>query len=237
MNLVRDYAFPVALALLLHVGAAALLFHNWQPNDDATRLFEPRAIAARLVVLQEPTRKQPAPKAEPKPALKSEPSPPPPAPKPAPAKPAQPRIEPDKPDPEAQRRAREERERLERLRELSERSTQLALAGELADLRDAESDTETMTYAAAIRQAIIAAWSRPPSARNDMQARLRVDLVPSGDLLSVTVLESSGNAAFDRSAEAAVRRVERFDVPKDRRLFEENFRRFTLLFKPEDLLR
>ena len=111
------------------------------------------------------------------------------------------------------------------------------LAEEVADLRDMEADAETMTYAAAIRQAIVEAWSRPPSARLGMQARLRVDLIPSGDLLTVTILESSGNPAFDRSAEVAVRKVGRFDVPKETRLFERNFRRFTLLFKPEDLLR
>ena len=51
------------------------------------------------------------------------------------------------------------------------------------------------------------------------------------------ILESSGNAAFDRSAENAVRKVTRFDVPRDNRLFEKHFRSFTLLFKPEDLLR
>ena len=53
----------------------------------------------------------------------------------------------------------------------------------------------------------------------------------------MTILESSGNSAFDRSAEVAVRKVGRFEVPKETRLFEGNFRRFTLLFKPEDLLR
>ena len=53
----------------------------------------------------------------------------------------------------------------------------------------------------------------------------------------MTLLESSGNPAFDRSAEQAVRKVDRFDVPKESRLFEKSFRRFTLLFKPEDLLR
>ena len=182
----------------------------------------------------------PAPRSEPKPPPAPQPAPPPkPKPEPAP-KPVPPVEPPPKPDPEEAHRAEEERERRERrerLRELSKQSTQLALEEELADLRDAESDVETMTYAAAIRQAIIEAWSRPPSARLGMQARLRVDLVPSGDLLAVTLLESSGNAAFDRSAEQAVRKVDRFDVPKESRLFEKSFRRFTLLFKPEDLLR
>lgn len=236
MSTVRDYAFPLALALILHCGIFAVLLQNWQPESDELQLYEPRAIKAKVIVMEKPERKQPAPKAEPPPPPASTPAPPP-KPKPTLPKPTPPVEEPPKPDPETERRAREERERLARLADLSERSTELALEEELADLRDAEADAETMTYAAAIRQAIIEAWSRPPSARNDMQARLRVDLVPSGDLLAVAILESSGNPAFDRSAENAVRKVERFEVPKDNRLFERNFRRFTLLFKPEDLLR
>lgn len=236
MNIVRDYAFPFVLALLLHSGAFALLLQNWQPETDDSRLYEPRAIETKLIVMEKPTP-PPVPKSEPKPAPAPQAAPPPkPKPEPAPT-PVPPVEQPPKPDPEEARRADEERKRQERLQQLSDQSTQLALAEELADLRDAEADAETMTYAAAIRQAIIEAWSRPPSARLGMQARLRVDLVPSGDLLAVTILESSGNAAFDRSAEVAVRKVGRFEVPKESRLFERNFRRFTLLFKPEDLLR
>ena len=239
MAIVRDYAFPFALALLLHCGVLALLFQNWQPETDELRLYEPRAMEARVIVMERPVRSEPAPDAEPKPAPPPQPAPEPaPQPKPEPPpKPVPPPDEPPRPDPEQQRLAQAERERQERLRDLSAQSMQLALAEELADLRDMETDAETMTYAAAIRQAIVEAWSRPPSARLGMQARLRVDLVPSGDLLAVTILESSGNPAFDRSAEVAVRKVARFEVPKERRLFERNFRRFTLLFKPEDLLR
>ena len=236
MNAVRDYAFPAALALILHCGVFALLLQNWQPESDELVLYEPRAMEAVLIVMEEPVRERPVAKTEPPPRPASTPAPKP-RPKPVPAKPKPPVEEPPKPDPEVERRLEEERERLERLAELSKLSTQLALDEELADLRDAEADAATMTYAAAIREAIKRAWSRPPSARLGMQARLRVDLVPSGDLLAVTVIESSGNPAFDRSAEVAVRRVGRFDVPEESRLFERNFRRFTLLFKPEDLLR
>jgi len=236
VSIVRDYAFPLVLALLLHCGIFALLLQNWQPETVDSRLYEPRAIEAKLIVMEKPAP-PPAPKSEPKPAPALQASPPP-KPKPEPAPTPVPSVEqPPKPDPEEARRAEEERERQDRLQQLSDQSTQRALEEELADLRDLEADAETMSYAAEIQRAIIQAWSRPPSARLGMQARLRVDLVPSGDLLSVTLIESSGNPAFDRSAEQAVRKVGRFDVPKESRLFEKKFRRFTLLFKPEDLLR
>ena len=70
-----------------------------------------------------------------------------------------------------------------------------------------------------------------------MQARLQVELVPTGEVVAVMLVESSGSAVFDQSAEAAVRKARRFEVPKENAIFEQYFRRFTLLFKPEDLLR
>jgi len=62
-------------------------------------------------------------------------------------------------------------------------------------------------------------------------------LLPTGDVVSVTITASSGNAAFDRSAEQAVRRAGKFDVPEENAIFERYFRSFYFLFQPEDLLR
>ena len=91
--------------------------------------------------------------------------------------------------------------------------------------------------AATIRATVINRWTRPPSARNGMVAVLSIQLVPTGEVVGVSVLQSSGNDAFDRSAMTAVERSARFpEVAKlDNALFEANFRRFQLIFKPEDL--
>ena len=228
MNVVRDYALPLILAFGLHAGVVGLLMQNWQGRVDSDEEVMPPVVQATVVVRDQP-KAEPAP---PKVEL------PPPQPEVAPPKPpAKPAAEPiPEPDREAERREREQRELERRLKELQEQSTQLALDDELRDLREGVAQEETMSYVAAIYSAIAAQWSRPPSARNDMEARFRVELLPSGDLLSLTLLESSGNAAFDRAAEAAVRKVRRFEVPTGQ-LFEKNFRRFSLKFKPEDLLR
>ena len=102
----------------------------------------------------------------------------------------------------------------------------------------AESDAEqAQSYRGGIYELVRQQWSRPPSARNGMQAKLLVELIPTGDVIAVTVVESSGNAAFDRSAEQAVRSARRFVVPTENALFEQYFRRFYFLFRPEDLLR
>ena len=232
--MLREYAVPLLLALALHAGVGAALLRSWQAEPQETRTVAPRVIQAELLVIEKPVRK-----AKPKPPAKRKPpapqpvaTPPPPKPKPKPP-PAVPR-----PDPDAERRAREEAQR-ERLRQLNEQLTALALQDEAIDA--SEADADTMTFVQAITRAIVDEWAIPPSARNDMQARLQVDLTPSGDLLGVQVLDSSGNGAFDRSTEAAVRKAARtlgrFPVPPDRRLFEAEFRHFTILFKPEDLLR
>ena len=104
------------------------------------------------------------------------------------------------------------------------------------DYRRAVTDDEkSLAYVAQIQRDIIQNWSRPPSARNGMEALLRVFLVPTGEVVNVVVEESSGNDAFDRSAILAVRKIGRFQVPGQSRQFERNFREFTVLFRPEDL--
>lgn len=96
-------------------------------------------------------------------------------------------------------------------------------------------DEKAMAYVAQIKRDIAQNWSRPPSARRDMEALLRVRLVPTGEVVAVSVAKSSGNSAFDRSAVLAVEKADRFQVPDDSRQFERNFREFNVLFRPEDL--
>ena len=104
------------------------------------------------------------------------------------------------------------------------------------DARIAVKDSEkTQVYISQIQRDIVQNWSRPPSARNGMQAQLRVFLVPTGEVVEVILEKKSGNDAFDRSAVLAVTKAERFLVPSDSRQFEKNFREFTILFRPEDL--
>ncbi|MFA7555142.1 MAG: energy transducer TonB [Spongiibacteraceae bacterium] len=125
----------------------------------------------------------------------------------------------------------EEQQRLQQqeMIEAMEKEQQQALA--MNDMEMANS------YIALITEAIQNNWNRPPSARNSMEAELVLQLVPTGEVVSVKISHSSGNAAFDRSAETAVLKAERFpELQKlPARVFEQHFRRLTLKFKPEDL--
>lgn len=134
-----------------------------------------------------------------------------------------------KADADARKRQAEQTEAQKRL--------DAALQKEEQFLSDRSDSANVQSYEALIRQRIVESWSRPPSARNGMQALLEINMVPTGQVVNVRVLKGSGDPAFDRSAEQAVKRVDRFseikDMPND--VFERHFRVFRLLFNPEDL--
>ena len=240
MTAFRYYSFPFLLAVLLHAAALFALSWNFNPSQTQARIVKPPIVRSELIVLEPKSKPKPPPAkpkavAPPKPAPKAPPKPEPKVvekPEPVKEKP----VEPPKKD--------EAAERQRRLDELAAAQFEEALAAEaqaLADAADnaaAEADAAAaQSYRAGIHQAVVAQWSRPPSARREMEALLLVELVPTGEVVAVTVVKSSGNAAFDRSAEAAVRKVRRFEVPEESAQFERYFRKFQLQFKPEDLWR
>ncbi len=233
----RSYAVPFVLALFVHAAVVALLYSNWTPIERSSLLVRPNIVKAELIVMEAPKPKatpKPAPPAPPV-ADVTKPQPPKPAPAPIPPKPA-PKPAP-KPDVAKAAAAKAQADKQKRLDSLADSSFSDALARETESLSDDKNEQAAQTYAQGIYQLIVTNWSRPPSARNGMQTKLMVELVPTGDVVGVMVTSSSGNEAFDRSAEQAVRKVGKFDVPKDPALFEKYFRRFPVLFKPEDLLR
>jgi len=228
----RYYFVPFVLALALHAAAMMALYAGWNPDREESRLIKPRMVHAQLIVLIPPkVRPKPArqPVVEKTPEVKT-----------APVK-AQPEPVEKRPDLDAIRREQERAEREKLLERLAETSFWDTLQEEADDLTASDAaDEEAMiarSYQFGVYKLVVANWSRPPSARNNMEAKMLVELVPTGDVVAVTLLTSSGNEAFDRSAEAAVRKARRFEVPVESKLFERYFRRFTLLFRPEDLLR
>ncbi len=226
---IRYYGLPLLLALVVHVLAAAALYGGWNPSKDV-RLIKPQIVHAQLLVLQPkaPPRRAP-PRVEQAQPVREEVK--------ADPEPTVPVEELPKVDLEAQQRQREREEQQRRLAELARASFAQALEIESTELAEGDDQVVAQSYQLGIYQLVVANWSRPPSARNGMQALLMVELVPTGDVVAVTIVESSGNSAFDRSAEAAVRKSRSFDVPTQADVFERYFRRFSLLFRPEDLLR
>lgn len=125
----------------------------------------------------------------------------------------------------------------QRLQRQSEQELADAIAQENAEQQFLNDTEMANSYIALITDVIQRNWNRPPSARNSMEAELILRMVPTGEVVSVDIVRSSGNAAFDRSAETAVLKAERFPEIQQlpARVFEQYFRRLRLKFKPEDL--
>lgn len=97
-----------------------------------------------------------------------------------------------------------------------------------------ENAAVTNDIAAQIRAKISQVWRYPPSARPDMEVVVRIQLVPTGEVVDVSIITGSGNEALDRSVLSAVNRAQPLPVPKNSRLFEQQFRSFVMAFRPED---
>lgn len=89
------------------------------------------------------------------------------------------------------------------------------------------------TYEQLIGNTVKRIWTLPPNIDSSMQPTVRIQLLPTGELVAATIIQGSGHAALDRSVIQAIERVGRFPVPPDIGVFERNFRRFEMRFEPE----
>ena len=236
---------PALASITLHALLLGFLVFNWagMAQTESVKITPtPKVINPRLVDVSEfQPKPKPKPVAKPKPkqqAAVSRPKPKPPAakPKPAPKVTSKPKAAPKpKPKPKPEPRITEQE-----LAAIARADLARAMAAEEeAQVAEATATAQELaaSYSALIAQTVTNYWCRPPSARNGMEALLQIQLVPTGEVVSVRILQSSGDAAFDRSAENAVQKAGSFpelqNLPP--REFEKTFRRFRLLFTPEDL--
>ncbi|MEH6516031.1 MAG: cell envelope integrity protein TolA [Halioglobus sp.] len=250
--------WPTAATIIMHALMIMALTANWESSEDniiTPTVIPPQIVNATLVSIDEfrpkPKPKPVPPKAKPKPKVdpKIEQRKQAEAKKVKQAAIAKQKAK-DKAVQDAATQAELEKQRAREAaaREADRQRAELAArqqaeqawrrSQEEADRAMAASSAEmSASYAGLIQRTVVNNWSRPPSARNGMEALLSIQLIPTGDIVSVTVLKSSGNGAFDRSAINAVEKAGSFPELKNLpiREFERTFRRFRLLFRPEDL--
>lgn len=239
---------PLLVSIFIHGLLVAFVLIDMPDSEPLVKKVTPSYIKAELVTLEKT-------KPEPKPKPTSTKKTPPAKPKQnsstksaAKEKAKQLQLAQQKEQARKQEQARRERverekaeqERIERerqLREETERELAEAIAAENMQQQSESDQAMAGSYIALISGLITENWSRPPSARNNMEAELILQLVPTGEVVSVTVVKSSGDAAFDESAVRAVKKAERFPelqkVPI--RVFEQYFRQLRIKFRPEDL--
>lgn len=138
------------------------------------------------------------------------------------------------------RRAEAERQRqadIQRQREENERLRRQQEALELQDEIDAEDERlqgirsgAREAYIFAIQQRVERSWVKPASAQPGLECDVRVRQLPGGEVVSVVILSCNGDAAVQRSIEAAVYKASPLPEPSNLNLFERNL---MLVFKPE----
>jgi TonB family protein len=108
------------------------------------------------------------------------------------------------------------------------------LLTEEAEVEVSKEQQEIAIYAQRIISTIEDAWMKPRNIPENLVANLRLKIRPSGRIIGVDLIKSSGNIRFDNSALQAVRRVEAFNffnsIPKT--LFEKEFQVISISFNP-----
>jgi colicin import membrane protein len=128
---------------------------------------------------------------------------------------------------EAEKKAKAEAAR----KAAAEKALAEALAAEEAEGQALADATELQRWVGRITAAIQGGFVYPPGLPPGLKCTLLVRIVPGGDVVAASVIESSGNAVFDRQAETAVRKAAPLPVPAEARLFNE-MRELKLLFDP-----
>jgi colicin import membrane protein len=119
---------------------------------------------------------------------------------------------------------KEEKERQEKIAEKKRQAEQ--------EKRTAYEQSEVAKYKGLIRSQITRNWIFPASYQKGMKCKVLVRLIPSGDVVSVRILQSSGNIAFDRSVEMAVNKASPLPVPKSDSGLFDHFREVEFVFDP-----
>lgn len=97
-------------------------------------------------------------------------------------------------------------------------------------------EKERFKYVQIIARRISENWHRPPSARRNMRTLLKITLTHAGKVQNVQIVDTSGNRAFDLSAEEATLKSE---FPEIQELspseYTKYFREINILFDPQNL--
>jgi colicin import membrane protein len=133
----------------------------------------------------------------------------------------------------ARQKAEAERKRKaeEAARAKAEAEMQAQLAAERAALEEARVQSVLGEYIAYIADKVERNWLRPPGSPAGLKCTVNVRLIPGGDVVSARVVQSSGDAVFDDSAEKAVLKASPLPVPDDPSA-TKHFRNFNFVFKP-----
>lgn len=218
-----------ALAISVHLLLAAFLFYGVRWQTKAANVVEVELVLAApepaVVAPPVPVAVPPAPTVEPPPppkpdiAIKDKEKPKPP-----------PRVEPPRPrvDPFQEQLKRE-------AEQLTQRKQADSAAQEFAQKQAAQASAArnkaTAAYLASIRGKIRGNIVLPPEIKGNPEAEFDIAQLPSGEILTVRLKRSSGNAALDAAIERAILKSSPLPKPQQADLFS---RELGLRYRPLD---
>lgn len=113
-------------------------------------------------------------------------------------------------------------------RRIQEDEKQRAAAALQGQLNKAKNE-----YVPLIKQKVQNNWIKPEGWGKGVKCVVNVRMVPSGEVVSATVIRSCGHALYDRSVVNAVHKASPLPVPEDSTLFEP-FRSINFTFNPKE---
>lgn len=128
----------------------------------------------------------------------------------------------------ARKKAETERKAAEARQREAEAALKAQLAAEEERARAQNALAEFIPY---IQDRIQRNWLRPVGSPAGLSCLVKVRLIPGGDVVSVSVVRSSGDSVFDRSVETAVLKASPLPLPDDAALFK-HFREINFNFDP-----
>jgi len=226
-----DLLFAMLLHLLALTIIGVLIFWQDQHRHEPLKRIEVMMISAQQLAAIErqshrkakPVKKKAA-KAKPKKPVEKKKPKPKPKPRPKPVVKAKPKPAPvkktrPKPKKSAPAKVDENFDPFAPLASTTDRSVASKPAStsrpELANLVGKQlSRSEKERYIALMQAAVQEQWKLPLSTGNVTDPLVEMRLLPSGEVASVTVLESSGNATIDASLIRAIKAAAPFELPK-----------------------
>ncbi len=109
----------------------------------------------------------------------------------------------------------------------------LDIKNEITKIKLSKEREGILRVSAIIQERISSIWIKPNSLSESLIAKVLINLAPSGEVLNFSLIEPSSNSSFNESILTAMNKMTFFEevLSLERRVFEQNFRNFNLVFK------
>ena len=107
------------------------------------------------------------------------------------------------------------------------------IKNEISKIKLSKEREDILRVSAIIQERISSIWIKPNSLSESLIVKVLINLAPSGEILNFNLIEPSSNNSFNESILTAMNKMTFLEEVGflDRKLFEENFRNFNLVFK------